>query len=133
MATQTALPFTFLEEISAEISWAFKDESDTAITPPDLLAVTLTLYDVASGQIINLREDQDILGGDKSGLNDVDISETGVATWYMQPEDNLIVIPGANEQHVALVEWTWNPDDGHGIRQGRFEIQIVVHNLNKVP
>jgi hypothetical protein len=133
MPTQTSLPFLFLEGTSAEISWSFEDSTGTSVQPPAILTATLTLYDVYSDTIINSRDHQDILGPDKSGLNNVDILNSGVATWYSQPGDNLTVGIGSVEKHVALIEWTWDPEDGHGTRQGRFEIPIYVNNLQRAP
>jgi hypothetical protein len=133
MATQTMLPFTFNERVSAEISWQFQDQDGGAVPSPALLSVTLTLYDVVTNQIINARDDQDILGPSNAGLNNVEISGGGSVTWYVQSQDNAILISGGSEQHIALIEWSWDPDDGHGIRQDRFEIPIVIKDMNRVP
>lgn len=131
MATQTALPFVFLEGVSAEITWAFTDADGDAVVNPAIETATLTLYDQNSLAIINLRDAQDILGPDKTGLNNVAIVN-GVATWYVQPEDNIIVSGPGIEVHTALLQWSWDPDDGQGIRQGKFEIVILVQDLNMV-
>jgi len=133
MATQTSLPFTFPEGTSAEISWAFQDAGDVAVQNAALETATITLYDVESDSIINSRDGQDILGLDKSGTNNVAITSGGVATWYVQPDDNPMIGTAEIEEHIALVEWTWDPDDGHGIRAGKFEIVIRVDNLHRVP
>lgn len=133
MVAQTELPFSFAENVSAEISWAFQDSDAVAVQSPALATVTMTLYELSSNIIINSRDGQDILGPDKGGINDVDITGGGVVTWYVQPDDNAIVTTGVIEQHIALIEWTWDPEDGHGVREGRFEIPILVHNLNRVP
>lgn len=132
MASQTSLPFTFNEQVSAEISWSFQDGEGDAVAAAALSSVTMTLYDLMSKQVINGRDEQDILGPDRTGTNDVSISSVGAATWYVQPEDNAIIIAGSLEQHIALIEWTWDPEDGHGVRQGKFEIPILVKDLNMV-
>lgn len=133
MPTQTRFPFLFLEGSSYEISWAFEDVLESPVQPPAILTATITLYDVYSDSTINSRDGQDILGGDKSGTNNVDILNTGVATWYVQSLDNIIVGAGTVEKHIALIEWTWDPEDGQGIRNGKVEIPIIVKNLHRVP
>lgn len=132
MPTQTAQPFEVKERVSAEISWVFVNTSGIAIQDPALLTATLTLYDSNSDIIVNSRDVQDILGLDKSGNNDVLIVD-GEATWYVQPEDNAIVAGGDFELHIALIQWTWDPGDGFGIREERQEIRILVENMNHVP
>lgn len=130
MPTQTTLPFVFLEETTAEVSWTFEDENAAAIANAALQTATITLYDVVSQTIINSRNDQDILGGSKTGNNNVVIA-SGVATWYVQALDNAIITSGV-EDHVALIKWSWDPGDGNGVRQGKHEIPIAVTDLNMV-
>jgi hypothetical protein len=132
MPTQSVQPFEIIEEVTAEISWTFSDPDGNPIQNPALLTATITLYDVDSDTIINNRSDQDILGLDKTGNNNVEIVN-GVATWYLQSDDNILITThAAFELHIALIEWTWNPGDGNGVRQGRQEIKILVENLNHV-
>lgn len=133
MPTLTTMPFELLEGTTAIITWTFQDENDAAINNSALQTATLTLYDHSTGTIINTRDDDDILGGGKTGANNVVIA-SGVATWYVQSVDNTIISPAiAYELHIALVEWSWDPGDGNGVRQGKKEISILVTNLNLVP
>jgi hypothetical protein len=133
MPIQTDIPFTVRERASAILSWNVEDEDGQAVSNAAIETMTLTLYDVSSNTIINSRNDQDILGPGKTGINNVDITSGGSVTWYLQPDDNIIVNSSAWEYHTALIEWTWNPGDGKGSRQGRQEVPILVENLNRVP
>lgn len=133
MPTQASQPFTVVEETSAEISWQFRDEDNASIENTSLQSVTLTLYSIGGNTIINGRDDQDILGVGKTGANDVVITGQGAATWYMQPADNMIVDGDTLEDHMALIEWSWNPGDGFGVRQGKQQIRINVQNFVRVP
>lgn len=132
MPTQTGQPFNIIEETSAELSWQFRDQNNAVVDNGALQTVTLTLYSIG-GDPINGRDKQDILGASKTGANDVVITSQGAATWYMQPEDNAIVEGDSLEDHMALIEWSWNPGDGFGVRQGKQQIRIDVQNFARVP
>lgn len=137
MAEQTTQPFEVNEGDTAQAGWSFLDYDDAAIQASDLSTATLILYNLSDATIINSRNGDDILGGTKTGDNDVVITAGGVATWYMQTEDNPIVdtdIPMHHyEEHVALITWTWDPGDGNGVRTKHYEIRIQVKQLLKVP
>lgn len=132
MPTLTTQPFDIYEKSTAEFSWDFQDNDGNAVNSAALLSVALTLYDTGTNQIINNRESQDILGMGNGGANNVSIMNSGSATWYMQPEDNPIIAAQTYEDHVALVEWSWNPGDGHGVRQGKDRHCFRIIDLNYV-
>jgi len=116
------------EGCTAVYQATIKDESGNPVAASSLTTLTLTLYDLASGTMINSRSAQDVLNH-----NDVTINASGVLIWTMQPADNVIVSAslsaGAIERHVALFQWTWGTG---GAKAGKYEVQIDVQNLAKV-
>lgn len=138
MATQTSQPFVFNERTTKRISFQFVDEDQIALGSNTVLStVTLTLYNFVDASIINNRTNQDVLGGSKTGQNNVTISASAALVWYVQALDNVIVdttIPiGHLEEHIAFFRWTWDPADGNGVRSNSKEIRIQVKQMNKVP
>ena len=133
MPTFTKSPYPIDEANSAEVSLTLHDTNDVGIDPASLSTMVLTLYDLDTGTIINSRDDQDVLGGG-TGQNNVTLAAGGVTTWYMQGADNIIVTASSFvERHIALFEWTWDPTDGNGPRDGKKEIELDITNLNRVP
>lgn len=116
------------ELTTAEYTATITDEDgETPIPLADLSTVTLTLYDEASGSIINSRDDTNV-----KNTGPVTIHATsGLLTWTMAPADNPIVgsvAVGGVEKHIALFEWTWDS----GNKAGKHEVLIEVVNLGKV-
>ena len=103
-----------------------KDADSVVIPSANISTITLTLYNVADGEIINSREDQDV-----KNTNNVVINATsGLLTWTMQAADNPISDTSLDwEHHRALFEFTFS---GTGT-PGKHESQIMTCNLNKVP
>ena len=105
------------------------DENGAAIILTDITTLTLTLYDLDAGSIINTRNAQNVLN-----LNGVTVHATsGLLTWTATPTDNAIVTAstptGNYETHVALFQWTWNS----GAKAGKHEMQVAVKQLLKTP
>jgi hypothetical protein len=123
----TAAEKTVLEKSSAIYTATLKDETGTAIPLASLSTVTLSLHDVATGQAINSRTDQDI-----KNANNVTIHATsGLLTWIMQTADNAIVgdvDEGELEEHCAEFAWTW----GSPTKTGRHRFVFYVQSLTKV-
>lgn len=115
------------EKCTAVYTATIKDENGVALASASLTTLTLTLYDQASGTIINSRDAQDILN-----THNVTVSALGVLVWTMQPADNAIVgtsvAAGYRERHVALFQWTWSA----GTKAGKYEVLIDVEQLVKV-
>lgn len=120
-----ATKFTgLLEKTTHVYSCTIKDENDTAVPAAQLNTLTLTLYAVQTGTIINSRSQQNILNA-----NNVTVNSSGVLTWTMQPNDNIIVNDALDEEtHVALFEWTYSS----GTKAGKHEVKFVIQNLTKV-
>lgn len=102
------------------------DETNSVFNGAAFTSLTLTLYDVASDEIINNRDNQPVLN-----QNGVTASGSGVITWIIDDDDNIIVTPHvAFELHRALFTGMWNP--GGGVRVWRHEVGLQVRNLHRV-
>jgi hypothetical protein len=116
------------EKTGAVYTATLKDADGTVIPLANISSMTLTLYDVNSDDIINSREDQDVLND-----NDVTIHATsGLLTWEMQADDNPIISTtirvGKREQHKALFEYAGS----FAASPGKHVADIRVLNLGKV-
>ena len=118
---------TVLEKTTAQYTATLKDEAGVVIPSADLTTLTLTLYDEATGAIINSRDNQNVLNA-----TGVSIDASGLLTWTMDPDDNAIVdtslAPGRTELHVARFDFTWSG----GGKTGRRLILVEVRQLDKV-
>lgn len=116
------------EEASFQYTGYIKDETGTVIPLASLTTLTLTLYNKATGAIINSRNAQNV-----KNANNVTVHATsGLVTWSAKPADNPIIDTtldaGETEEHVALFEWTYNS----GADGGKHELSIYVRQLTKV-
>lgn len=103
-----------------------EDSAGTAIPLANLTTITLTLYNVPDGEIINSRDDQNVLNQNNVVIH----STSGLLTWTMQAADNVISDTSLDwEHHRALFEFTFS---GTGT-PGKSEAEIMCENLTKVP
>ena len=120
------------EESSRTVTFTLKDQAGVVVPLADIDTITLTLYDFGtysgtvtspSRGIINGRIDQDV-----KNTNDVTVhATTGLVTWVMQPDDNVIVVKRRLvERHFAEfhIETT-----GGAVLNYPFGIEVV--NLRK--
>lgn len=114
----------FLEKTSGQMTGTLTDETGAVVPAASLTTLTLTLFDLASGTILNSRDAQNVLN-----TNNVTVSALGVLVWTIQPADNAIVNDNlARETHRALFQWTWSA----GAKSGKGYQDLVVENLAKV-
>ena len=117
--------FTVAEQTTRRYTATIQDETGAAIPAASLTTLKLTLYDRATGAVINTRDDQNVLNA-----NDVTVDGNGLLTWTMKPADNPILNDAlAQEHHVALFEFTY----ASGAKRGQHEVDFVVRNASKVP
>jgi hypothetical protein len=103
----------FNEKETGYVTLTFTDEDDTAVIPD---SATYTLYNKASGAIINNREDTAI----SSLAASIDLE--------LVPNDNAIIDDTLeSEEHVLFIKWVYNTD-----KQGKEEYCFYVKNLSKV-
>ncbi|HOG29223.1 MAG TPA: hypothetical protein PLT35_08075 [Vicinamibacterales bacterium] len=124
---------TMNERASGRYIGTLRDEAGTLLTAADLTAATLTLYDQASGTIVNSRSAQNVKNA--NGVTLYDTLQTDVATgktynllWLIEPADNAIVGTGPAERRVALFVFTCS-----ATKEVPHEVTWIVRNLTKRP
>lgn len=126
MALSTKASRTVTEGNSVIYTAILKDAAGVVLPLASIDSITLTLYDVATGTIINSRTAQDVLN-----TNQVTIHATsGLLTWSALPADMAIVgTPDAGdvETHVALFECVYSTTKGLN-----HEVTIYVQQLTNV-
>lgn len=118
-------PSVFTEGASGDIVAQFHDMLGVDVTEAAILSLVLTLYDRASLQVINSRNEQNV-----KDANGGTIAVDGELTMRFNPVDNVIVGSNTTEEHIARFKWTWN--DGVEVRTGIEEILFSVTNLPTV-
>ena len=113
------------EKTIAKYKATITDEDNAAIAVASLSTITLTLYDVETGTIINSRNAQDV-----KNTNNVTVDSAGLLTWTIQSADNEIIgtrrRAGQYEKHVALFEYTWSS------KASKHELILEIRQLDKV-
>lgn len=113
-----------LEGTSGTFTATLVDETGATVSSADLTTATLTLFDEATGTIINSRDGQDVLNA-----HDVTISTAGALSWAFTADDTLIINDArAEEVHRALWTFTWPTS-----KTCRAELLVRVQNLQRVP
>lgn len=116
---------TINERTSGLYTATLTDPAGAVIQGSLLEALTLTLYDEATGTVINGRDAQSVLG-----VNGGAVSDAGVLTWTVAPADNAVVTAGVgHEKHVALFHAVWY----NGAREAYHDAEIYVKRMNRVP
>lgn len=120
--------FAFSVPVNELNSWSFtcdltKDDG-TVLGPTALDTLTLTLYDVATGTIINAVDHANIKNTGRGALDAL-----GHLVVSLVSADNPIVGSGTKEKHKALIIGTWNSGAGYTSQ----EVLFTVVNVNKVP
>lgn len=89
----------------------------------DFTAITLTIYDPETDDIINARENVDV-----NGANGGDVDVDGWFTWNSDPDDAVILDDTKRrENRVIEVLFVWNGGQHHE------EFEFQVRNLQLVP
>ena len=110
------------ERASALYTAVLKDETGAVIDGTALDSLTLTVYEAASGTILNGRDAQNV-----KNTNGVTITAGGALTWVLDPADNAVLGTGPSERHVALFIATW----ASGAKKCPHELTWHVRNLAK--
>lgn len=119
--------FTVFERTTPRYTATIVDDRDNVLASGSLSTMTLTLYDKSTGNILNSRDDQNVLNA-----NQVTIDSSGNLVWIVQVQDLALVNTNeTNETHVALFEWSWSAESL--TKNGKHEIELAVKNLTKVP
>ena len=107
-------------------AFTMKDEAGAVIPAASLTSLTLTVYSLQSGAIVNSRNAQNVLNA-----NNVSVSEGGVVTWIQQIADVTILNDALTEEtHRCLFVFGWN--SGGNPRSYPHELDLVIENLGKL-
>lgn len=121
--TQVKFP-SILEKTTAIYRAQIGDENGDPLSGSVLLTLCVTFYDLTTGDIINGRNNQDILN-----KNNAAVDATGLLTWRLDPADTYLVsTDNKTETRIALFTWTWGTPE----KTGRFEERFTIKNLEKV-
>jgi len=126
MALTTVASRTVNEKSSMIYTATLLDSDGTALPSASITVLTLTLYDVLTGDIINSRDALTALNANQVTIH----ATSGLLTWTALPADSPIVgTPqvGELEHHVALFEVEYSSTKEH-----RHEVNLYVKQLTKV-
>jgi hypothetical protein len=115
--------FAVTERTVARYTGQIVDEALQGTGTDILEALSLTLVDDRTGQIINGRNNQNVLN-----TNDVAVDFAGNLYWTIGSLDNVIIGSGEYESHTAIFKWTW----AGGTKFGYHEVVLIVRNLKRV-
>lgn len=108
------------EDGTGTLSGTLRDENGDVVIGSELASLTLTLLDTESLEILNERNEDDILSPNP-------VSELGAFLYQLQDEDNVIVTERRQvERHRAVVTFTT------ANAKGRELVNYEVRNLPKV-
>lgn len=103
---ETIWPEKVAERGTARITCTLKDE--LGVSPSSLSSLTLTLYNRATGAILNSVNGKNILNTGGGTYTYDAPSGVGTVAYQMDPADNQLEVVGAEgEIHVALFRWTY--------------------------
>lgn len=95
---------TFLKGSTGLMTGILRDELGAVVPLASLTALTITLTDIDTGQIINTRNAQNALN-----TNNVTVDSGGNLAWTLQPADNVIITATTElERHRVKFEWAWS-------------------------
>ena len=121
----------YIAGATGKFTGTLKDADGAAISNANLLTLALTLKDGATGETINSRNNQNVLGAaGGSGQNNVTVDSNGALTWSIQTGDTSIHTTGtASEDHIARFVWTFT--SGGQTKTG--SATHVLHCVDYVP
>jgi hypothetical protein len=106
------------ERSTGSYTATLQDEAGSPIALVSLTSLTLSLYDVNTGTVLNSRNNQNVLN-----LNNVTFGVTGgLLTWSVQAADNAVVGSRSLERHRAVFEYTW----ASGAKRDWHRIELLV-------
>jgi len=134
MGIFTSEPFKLNEDCTATFTMYITDDNGNALPGTSLQSLTCWNYVQNSPtEFVNERDGQDILGPSKTGQNNFEIDGNGLITWYIQRADTEIRLQtSTSEVHILLLQWTWDPGDGRGIRACNREIEFHIANVEQL-
>lgn len=106
------------EKTTVRLRLQLTDQDGNDLLAGDLTAISLTLYELRTGTILNGRDTVSILNA-----NGGTVSATGLVTMVLTDLDNaLLFARRSSEDHVALIRWQWL----NGTRSAWKQVQFTV-------
>jgi hypothetical protein len=103
-----------------------ESEEGVPIGASQISAMTLTYYEMSTGEIVNGRNEQHVLNANNVTVH----ASSGLLTWTLQPDDTAMLLSDAMQEiHRALFEWSWDVPT----RYDKHIVDILIQNLEKVP
>lgn len=96
------------------------DEEGLPVPASDLVSIQLWLREIESGEIINDRNGQNVLGDGLSGVSFHDTN--GGLSWQIRPADNAIAGTSGVETHEMIWRIIW--DEGNKAKVHRRYIKV---------
>lgn len=122
MAPRTIFKDLIPEASSRLYQATLRDYLGVAIPLGAMVSITLTLRDVASGQIVNSRDEQNVLNA-----NGGTFGADGAFTFLFTPADTAAIGAGQRQDRLATFKVTYNTGaENH-------EVQFTVFNMADVP
>jgi hypothetical protein len=118
-----------LELDSAWFQGTLEDEQGDPVTLASVDSITLTLYGASPDDIINSRDEVNVLNTNGGTFH----ATTGVFTMQFESDDNPILNTsndaGVREDHYALFVATWDS----GVGRKSWIVKLRVKQLHRVP
>jgi hypothetical protein len=115
---------TLIEGTTGFYSFDLTDAAGLAIDASQTETLTLTVYDVATGTIVNGREAQDVLNANDVTLITVLSPLKSTVTWALQPADTVrLGLRREVEPHLAVFAWSWDSGAQHQAHKVQFGVE----------
>lgn len=112
------------ERSTADYIATLQDTQGNVLAGSAIVSLTLTLYELKSGAIINNRDGQNVLN-----QNDVTVDENGALLFSLQPDDGVIIDADCEyETHRAEFDCVFNAGAG----RSTWDVDFFYRNLSKL-
>src|SRR5262245_16905218 len=129
MAIPQKLSETLIEASTGIYTCSLVDEAGSAIDPGFLDSLVVTAYDLDSHEIVNARDQQNILNANNGTVVTAPGPPvTTTVTLELQPEDTVILNQNrVIEYRVLAFRWTWDSSRRSAAHVVQFGIENVEH------
>lgn len=126
MSLRTVFKTPVAEATTAQYKGQLVDETGANIAKASLVALTLSIINIADDSIINQMSQVDILDKSRGA-----VSATGMVTITLEVADNVVVDSSKQlEAHLLFIEWTYG---NNGSKAGNHEVEFQVYNRGLLP
>ena len=115
--------FSTRELTTAIYTATLQNGAGVPIVKANIVSAQLTLKDVDTGEVINSRLNQNIIDDNNVTIHDT----SGLLTWTIQPEDNVLINPARqSETHRAVFDIVYS-----STQRLRYELYLQVRNITE--